>query len=199
MKKYHFPRSRRGILEMKIEKSRFWSQFFNEFPCSKVSIFSSVQLLSCVRLFTTPWTAACQASLSITNSQFSSVAQSCPTLCDPKDCSTPGLPVHHQIPEFTQTQVHWVGDAIQASHLLSSPSSPAYSLSQHSGSLPRSQFFVFIGWSIGVSASILRMNIQFWLPLEWNGWISWKSKGLLRVFSNTTVQKHQFFGAQLSL
>ena len=58
-------------------------------------------------------------------------AQSCPTLCDPMDCSTPGLPVHHQLPELAQTHVHRVGDAIQPSHPLSSPSPPAFSLSQH--------------------------------------------------------------------
>ena len=62
---------------------------------------------------------------------FSSVAQSCPTLCNPMDWSTPGLPVHHQIPEFTQTHVHWVGDAIQPSHPLLSPSAPTLNLSQH--------------------------------------------------------------------
>ena len=65
--------------------------------------------------------------------QFTSVAQSCPTLCDPMDYSTPGLPVHHQLLEFTQAHVHWVGDAIQPSHPLSSPSSPAFNLSQHQG------------------------------------------------------------------
>ena len=65
--------------------------------------------------------------------QFSSVAQSCLTLCDPKECSTPGLPVHHQLPEFTQTHVHPGRDAIQASHPLSSPSPPALNLSQHQG------------------------------------------------------------------
>ena len=64
--------------------------------------------------------------------KFSSIAQSCPTLCDPMDCSTPGLPGHHQLPEFTQTHVHWVGDDIQPSHPLSSPS-PAFNLSQHQG------------------------------------------------------------------
>ena len=64
---------------------------------------------------------------------FSSVAQSCPTLCDPMDCSTPGPPVHHQLPEFTQTNVRWVSDAIQPSHPLSSPSPPALNLSQHQG------------------------------------------------------------------
>ena len=65
--------------------------------------------------------------------QFSSVAQSCLTLFDPMDCSTPGLPVHHQLPEFTQTHVHWVSDAIQPSHPLSSASPPTFNLSQHQG------------------------------------------------------------------
>ena len=65
--------------------------------------------------------------------QFSSVTQSCLTLCDPMDCNTPGLPVHHQLPELTQTPVHWVGDAIQPSQPFSSPSSPAFNLSQHQG------------------------------------------------------------------
>ena len=63
--------------------------------------------------------------------QFSLVTQSCPTLCDPMDCSTPGFPVHHQLPELTQTHIHQVGDAIQPSHPLSSPSLPAINLSQH--------------------------------------------------------------------
>ena len=64
---------------------------------------------------------------------FSSVTQSCPTLCNPMKCSTPGLPVHHQLPEFTQTHVHWVSDDIQPSHPLLSPSPPAFNLSQHQG------------------------------------------------------------------
>ena len=68
-----------------------------------------------------------------TSVQFSSVAQSCLTLCNPMDWSTPGLPVHHQLPEFTQTHVHWVGDAIQPSHPLSSPSPPAFNVSHHQG------------------------------------------------------------------
>ena len=67
------------------------------------------------------------------SSQFSSVPQSCPTLCDPMDCSTHGLAVHLQLPEFTQTHVHWVGDAIQLFHSLLSPSAPAFNLSQHQG------------------------------------------------------------------
>ena len=65
--------------------------------------------------------------------QFSSVVQLCPTLCDLMDCSTPSLPVHHQLPEFTQTHVHWVSDAIQPSHPLSSPSPPTFNPSQHQG------------------------------------------------------------------
>ena len=123
--------------------------------------------------------------------QFSSGTQSGLTLCDPMNRSTLGLPVHHQLPEFTQTHVHWVSDAIQPSHPLSSPSPPAPSPSQHQ-SFPMSQLFAWGGQSIGVSAlaSFLPKNTQDWSPLEWTGWISLKSKGLSRVFSNTTVQKH---------
>ena len=73
--------------------------------------------------------------ISISSVPFSSVAQSCPTLCDPMNRSTPGLPVHHQLLEFTQTHVHQVGDAIQPSHPLSSPSPPAPNPSQHQGLL----------------------------------------------------------------
>ena len=133
--------------------------------------------------------------------QFSSVAQSCPTLSDPVNRSTPGLPVHHQLLEFTQTHLHWVGDAIQPSHPLSFPSPPALYLSQHQGFFQMSQLFTSGGQSIGVSfsTSVLSMNTQDWSALGWAGWISLQSKGLSRVFSNTTVQKHQFFGAQLSL
>ena len=130
--------------------------------------------------------------------QFSSVAQSCPTLCDPMNRSTPGLPVHHQLPEF-QTHVHRVSEAIQQSHPLSSPSLPAPNPSQHQ-SFPMSQLFTWGAQSTGVSAlaSFLPKKSQGWSPLGWTGWISSQSKGLSRVFSNTTVQKHQFFGTQLS-
>ena len=131
--------------------------------------------------------------------QFSSVAQSCPTLCDLMNRSTPGLPVHHQLPEFTQTHVHRIGDTIQPSHPLSSPSPPAPNPSQHE-CFPMSQLFTWDGQSTGVwaLASFLPKNTQDWSPLEWTGWISLQSKELSGVFSNTTVQKHQFFGAQLS-
>ena len=133
------------------------------------------------------------------NIQFSSVAQSCPTICDPMNHSKPGLPVHHQLLEFTQTHVHRVGDAIQPSHPLSSPFPPASNPSQHQ-SFPISQFFAWGGQNIGVSAStsVLPMNTQDWSPLGWTSWISLQSKGLSRVFSSTTVQKHQFFSIQLS-
>ena len=132
--------------------------------------FSSVQLLSHVRLFATP--------LQHTRPSY-----------------------HHQLPESTQTHVHWVGDAIQPSHPLSSPLPPAPDLCQHQGSFQMSQLFILGGQSIGVSAltSVLPMNIQDWFPLGRTIRISLQSKGLSRVFSSTTLQKHQFFGAQPSL
>ena len=129
--------------------------------------------------------------------QFSSVAQSCPTLCDPMNHSMPGLPVHHYLPEFTQTHIHQVSDAIQPSHPLSSPSPPAPNLSQHQS------LFQWVNSShevanVSALASFLPKKSQGWSPSEWTGWISLQSKGLSGVFSNTTVQKHQFFGAQPS-
>ena len=126
--------------------------------------------------------------------QFSSTTQSGPTLCDPMDCSTPGLPVHHQLPEFTQTNVMmaWL---MSSSHLILC--STFFSRLQ---SFQMCQFFAAGDQSIGVSASpsVLPMNTQDSSLLGWTGWISLLSRGLSRVFSNTTVQKHQFFGAQLS-
>ena len=125
---------------------------------------SSVQSLGRVGVFATPWTAAGQASLSITNSRF------------------------------TQTHVHRVGNAIQTSHPLSSPSPPAF----HNFPSIRVfsyESFLHITWLkywVSASASVLLMNIQDWFPLGLNGLISLQSKGLPRVFSNTTVQKHQF-------
>ena len=133
--------------------------------------------------------------------QFSSVAQSCTTLCDPMNHSTPGLPVHNQLPESTQTHIHWVSVTIQQSDPSFVPFSYCPQSFPTSGSFQMSQLFVSGGQSTGVSAStsVLPMNTQDWSPLGWTDWISLQSKGLSRVFSNTTVQKHQFFGAQLSL
>ena len=127
-------------------------------------------------------------SLPLGQSSVSSVTQSCLTLCDPKDYSMPGLPVHHQLLEFTQTHVHWVGDAIQPSHPLFSLSPPTFSLSQDQG------LFKWVNSShqvarISTSASILPMNIQGWFPLEFSGLISLQYKGLSRVFASTTVFK----------
>ena len=99
-------------------------------------------------------------------SQFVSVAQSYPTLCDPMDCSTPGFPVHHQLPELVQTHVHRDGDAIQPSHPLVIPFSSCLQSFPVSGSFPVSQFFISGGQSIGVSgsASVLPVNIQDLFP-----------------------------------
>ena len=133
-----------------------------------------------------------------------SVQLSCSVVSDslwPHGPQVPGLPVHHQLLEITQTHVHWVGDAIQPSHPLSSPSPPAFNLSQHQGLFQWSQFFASGGQSTGASASasVLPMNTQDYFPLGLTGWISLQSRKISRVFSNTTVRKHQFFSAQLSL
>ena len=123
----------------------------------------SVQLLSRVWLFATPWTAARQASLS-----------------------------HQQLLDSTQTHVQWVGVIPFSSCPQSLPATESF---------PMSQLFAWGVQSIGVSAlvSVLPMNTQDWSSLGWTGWIFLQSKGLSRVFSNTTVQRHQFFGTQLSL
>ena len=125
-------------------------------------------------------------------SAFSSVAQSCPTICNPMNCSTSGLLVHHQLPEFTQTQrpsSQWCHPGISSSVV---PFSSCPQSLPASESLPMSQLFTWGGQSTGVSAlvSFLPKNTQSLSPLEWTGWISLQSKGLSRVFSNNTVQKH---------
>ena len=126
-----------------------------------IYIFSSVQSLSRVQLFVTPWISACQASLSITNSRSS------------------------------------LNPAISSSVILFSSCPQSLPASE---SFPMSQLFKWGGQSTGVSAlaSFLPKKSQDWSPLEWSGWISLQSKGLSRVFSNTTVQQHQFFSAQPS-
>ena len=132
--------------------------------------------------------------------QFSPVTQSCLTLCNPTNHSTPGLPVHHQFLEFPQTRPlsRWCHPTISSSVV---PFSSCPQSLPASGSFSMSQLFEWGGQSIRVSASIsvLPMNTQDRSPLEWTGWITLQSKGLSRVFSNTTVQKHQFFSGQPSL
>ena len=131
---------------------------------------SLVQSLSHVQLFVIPWTAAYQASLSVTSSRSLLTLMSIRRWCHPSISSS--------VVPFSSC--HW--------------SFPA------SGSFPVNWFFASGGQSIGVlaSASVLPMNVQDWFPLGWTGLISLQSKGLSRVFSNTTVQKHQFFGIQFS-
>jgi len=134
-----------------------------------------------------------------TSFSISSVAQSCLTLCDPMNCSTPGLPGNHQLLEFTQTHPssQWCHPAISSSVVPFSSSPQSLPASE---SFPMSQIFAWGGQSIGVSAlaSFLPKYTHGWSPSEWTGWISLQSKGLSRLFSNTTVQKRQFFGAQPS-
>ena len=124
------------------------------------------------------------------------LAQSCPTLCDPMDCSRPGFPVLYHLPEPAQLHVMTSNHLILCRPLLLLPS-----IFPASGSFLMSQFFASGGQSIEVlaSASALSMNIQDWSPLGWTGWISLQSKGLSRVISNTTVKKHQLFSIQPSL
>jgi len=118
------------------------SCFFIAYPVVGLSVRPACFLACSISLLPLPssWlardllllTSLCMSSLRhFSSAQFSSVTQSCPTLCDPMNHSTPGLPVHHQLPEFTQTHVHWVGDAIQPSHPLLSSSPPAPNPSQH--------------------------------------------------------------------
>ena len=155
----------------------YLSQFQNDLITESKTcggLVSSVQLFSRVRLFVTPWTAACQASLSITNSRSSLKLMSVKSWCHPTISSS----------------------VVPFSCLQSFPAS---------GSFPVCQFFTSGGQSsrVSASASVLPMNIQDWFPLGWTGWISLQFKGLSRVFSNTTVQKHQlwhsaFFIVQLS-
>ena len=132
--------------------------------------------------------------------QFSSVAQSCLAPCNPMNRSTPGLPIQHQLPEFTQTHVYRVGDG--SNHLifccpllLLPPIPPSIRVFSNESALhirwPNYWSFSF--------TSVLPMNTQDWSPLGWTGWICLQSKEPSRVFSNTTVQKHQFLSAQLSL
>ena len=156
-----------------VAKNRIWLKWLSTHSCSKYLLqfkgqFSSVQSLSRVWLFATPWTSA------------------------------HGLPVHHRLPESTHLcpSSWWCHPAISSSVL---PFSSCPQALPASGSFPMSQLFTSGGQSIGVSASasVLPMNTQDWSPLGWTGWISLRSKGLSAVFSNITVQKHQFFVTQL--
>ena len=135
------------------------------------------------------------------SAQFSSFIQLCPTLWDFMYCNMTGFPDHHQLPELVQTQCpsSWSCHPAISSSVI--PFSSCLQSFPASASFLRSQFFTSGCQRIRTSAlaSVLPMNIQNWFPLKLTGLISLQSKGLSRVFSNTTVQKHQFFSAQLSL
>ena len=144
-------------------------------------------------------------SVQFSSIQFSSVTQLCPTLCDPMNCCIPGLPVHHQLPESTQTHVHWVDDAIQPSHPLSSPSHPALNLSLHQG------LFKWISSSHQV-AKVLEFQLHISPSNEYSGLISFRIdwlgllavqgtlKSLLQHHSSKALilQRSAFFIVQLS-
>ena len=133
--------------------------------------------------------------------QYSSVTQSSPTLCDPMDCNTPGLPVHYQLPEPAENHVHWVGEAIQPSHPLASLSPPTFNLSQHQGLFKWVSSLAIMWpkyWSF--SSNLSPSN-------EYSGWISFRIdwldllavQGTLKSLLQHHSSKHQFFCAQLSL
>ena len=123
------------LLNIHVSGLKWWDKYYH--PILQTEKLRPHQLsssLSHINVYW-PWLFPGISSVSIQHSldQFSSVTELCPALCYPTDCSMPGLPVHHQFPEFTQTHVRWAGDAIQPSHPLSSPSPPAFNLSQHQG------------------------------------------------------------------
>ena len=174
---------------------KYWSFSFSIIPSKEIPGLISLQSKGLSRVFSNTTVQKHQfglpKSLLWSSAQFSSVSQSCPILCHPMNHSTPGLPVHHQLPEFTQTHVLRVSDAIQPSHPLSSllllppiPPSIRVFFSESTLHMRWPKYWSF-------SFSIIPSK-------EIPGLISLQSKGLSRVFSNTTVQKHQFFGTQPS-
>ena len=131
--------------------------------------------------------------------QYSSVAQSCPTLCDPMNRSMPGLPVHHQLQEF---KLMCIESVMPSSHLILChplvllPQIPPSIRVFSNESTLHMRWPKYWSFSFSISPS---NEIPCWSPSEWTGWISLQFKGLSRVFSNTIGQKHQFFGAQQSM
>ena len=171
--------------------------FFSSFTCDLIFYVWSISLMNSVQLVFKKNTSLIRQFDLLNDFQFSSVAQLCLTLCDPINRSTPGLPVHHQLPEFTQTHVHWVGDAIRPSHPLLSPSPPAPNPSHirvfSNESTLHMRWPKYWSFSFSISPSNEHLGL-FSFKMDWLDLL----EGLSRVFSNTTVQKHQFFGAQPS-
>ena len=180
-----------------VHSSLLWLYIEGRIPVFLVTCLKQIRtLLSCYKT---------GRDLIVSSVQFSSVAQSCLTLCDPMDCSMPGLPVHHQLLEFTQTHVHWVSDAIQPSHSLSSPLPPAFNLSQHQ------DLFKWVGYSHQVAKySSFSFNIS--PSNEYSGLTSFRTdrfdllavqrtlKSLLQHHSSkaSILQRSAFFIVQLS-
>ena len=194
------------ILTYKLNSSLSLIEMWRRVPYSFLLLFIAIpkwvyELLLNLH-YETEWTKERICALYYLSCSVSQFSHSVAILCDPMDCSMPGLPVHHQLQELlAQTHVHRVGRC----HPTISPSVVPFSSCLQSfpasGSFQMSQLFTSGGQRIGVSAStsVLPINIQYWFPLRLTGLISLQAKGLSSVFSNTTVQKHQLFSTQLSL
>ena len=180
-----------------------WTNVTHAIPVSPWLTYSILHWFSSA-WFIHIYKSFCLSALTFTHfipfSQFSSVSQSCLTLCDPMNCSMTGLPVHHQLLEFTQTHVHRIGDAPSNHFIICCPLLLPSSIFPSIRVFSKESDFC-IRWPNGVSASasVLSINIQDWFSLGWTSRISLQFKGLSRVFSNATVQKHQFLGTLLSL
>ena len=174
-----------------------WSSVVSIYSCLQSFPASGSVLMS--RLFASGGQSIRASASVLPINQFSSVAQSCLTLCNPMDCSTPAS-LSFTI-SLSLLKLMSIELGMPTNHLLLClTSSSCLQSFPASGLFQMSQFFTSGGQSVGVSApaSVLPKNIQHWSPLGWTDWISLHSKGLWRVFSNTTVQKRQFFGTQLS-
>ena len=175
--------------QIELEKWKQWQILYSWVPKLLLAVIAAMKLKDTCSLEGKLWQTFVIQLLSVSDSLWSHGLQHT------------RFPILHYVPDFAQTHVHWVNDAIQSSHPLSPPSPPALSLSQHHG------LFQWVS-SLHQVAKVLEfqrqhqsftVNIQDWFPLRWTGLTSLQSKGFSRVFSNTTVQKHQFFGTQLSL
>ena len=180
---------------------RFFFFNFHLFYLGALDIVAAcrIVLASCRTLYYSAQTLVVVHGLSSSGCCCCSVAQSCPTLCDPMDCSTPDFPYPSPYPRICSNLCplsRWCHPIISSSVV---PFSSGLQSFPTSTSFLMSQLFTSGGQSFGTSALVLLLNIQGWFPLGLTGLISLQSKGLSRVFSNTTVQKHQFFSTQLSL
>ena len=186
--------------ELLCQDNRHIARIFLQIQAGK-NLFVIYDLLTCIFNIYVSYLPLATSFLKADNCLIScSVAKLCLTLCNPMNCSTAGFSVYHCLPEFSQTHVHWVSDAIQPSHSLLPPSPLALNFSQHQGLFQRVSSSHQVAKVLELQLQSLQwMNIQGWFPLGLNGLISLLSKGLSRVLSSTAIQKHQFFSTQLSL